>query len=712
MDKYKRLFFELHNLEDYLDSLPQARQELLSLLSEVLRKAKSCDTESERPTILSLKTYSFLALKKFIMKSHDHELDQWQIYVTKRVSGQGPDLFSSRADAEAWLRRKAPVKYVDGAWLGHIHRLTLTSPLYFRGVTKDAWQVLSEELGDGDINKNHVLIYRALLNSTGAQLPHADDPEFIRGDHGMEDVAVWKAAVCQMLLGLFSEQFLPEVLGFNLHFEQVKLDTLKASWELPEQGLSADYFLLHICIDNADSGHAAMALGIVARYMELVKDTAGADAAEAAWARVQAGYILSERVDETGSDHDGRLSDLEASVIEIIGLKAQVAQKLHCTSRAKIGQKKLADWLSPELWRSQHLQADLLGDLASAAPWVRRGNSQRSRLIKELSWGGKMFGACTNLEIKQLSAWINSLKDVPAENGCSEGQVNAKDSYWTMVGHADPVDGDEFLESEQHERLWHCPRTLSIHPLSTSLTERAFVQRKALQLPPSGFIDMTFLLPLWFSHTCLLQSMVSVPYRTTTLLASHMIRILRIEVGFPAETEGVAGIDDQPVARDKLSSFSSLSGYSDHGGCASLIDLGLELLRRYQSSHSHDFDAGFQQEPTCLDDILLNGSGNKRATAFARDMLRWSRAPVKNGPLLLGLARAFLDLEMWVASGDRSSGLLAERERAVLLGITARKAHCLDLCLDELRKLKGHACAEFAAAYELGRDEIELAFAG
>lgn len=66
-----------------------------------------------------------------------------------------------------------------------------------------------------------------------------------------------------------------EILGFDFHFEPITLPTLVALRELEELRTNACYFLLHVCIDNADTGHTAMALEIVIRYLEFVGKDAG-----------------------------------------------------------------------------------------------------------------------------------------------------------------------------------------------------------------------------------------------------------------------------------------------------------------------------------------------------------------------------------------------------------------------------------------------------
>lgn len=679
---YKDLYFKLHHLEDYPEILPYARETLCSLLSEAY-------SQYGEQSIMTISSYSRRAMEELLRNEHEQVLSRWEqnLATTHNTSSKSSCLFRSRQEAREWLRRNAPVKYVDGAWLGHIHKTT--TPFGLRGITKDTWQVLSEELGDGDLEKNHVYLYRQLLRDSDILLPDGDSPDFVHPDysHGMDDVKVWRAAVCQLLISLFPDDFLPEILGFNLHFEQLTLDTLMASRELSRYGISAYYFQLHISIDNADSGHAAMALGIVARYMDLITETKGEAAAQVAWRRVQAGYMLSrsagdvacepmQPVAEPSSEHGLFLpTEDEAAMISMFKSKAQVSSKIHCPNRVKIGQRTITEWLSTELWSSQRPQDQLrlLHDLGDASPWVRRGDSARSLLIRELSWKGKMFGAFTHAEVNRVKQWIDSLGTSPVER-------DEAGAYWRLVGEQQRLEypGPLLLDTEPSLYLSHVNEDVQL----------------AFPRPPVAGLTMVpaIFMPLWFSHGCLLENTVAVPFRSITLLSSYMLRILRAESGFSPEIAGVTGIDEQ----QRIS--------------PSLVDLGLEIWEQYTLRY-HVSGSPTAQMPTCLEDVLTTTlvEGDEEALAeargFAHAMLLWSKRPFVNLGLLLGLSRAFLDLEFWVAG---SLELLSEQGRHALWQLASRKSMSLSLCVEELRKDEDQY-RSFLRGYNLGRAWVERA---
>lgn len=665
-DLFRELYFKLQNLENHTEILPAAYETLRTLLIQPNASEKLPNTGDD---ILAISQYTVHALEDFLAAEHTNVLDQYERYQQRKQSGGGPELFSTRIGAEKWLVRNAPIKYVDGAWLGHIHRVT--TPFALRPITKEAWQVLSEELGDGDARKNHVRLYQQTLHSVGIHLPPGDSADFVQPGLGMEDGWVWKAAAGQLLISLFPNDFLPEILGFNLHYELLTLETLKATKELPLFGISAAYFLLHISIDNADSGHTAMALHIVETYLESVRETEGVAAEHDAWKRVQAGYQLSKTLGEAGhramEGYTPPLSEQENRIVKILKQKAGVSGRIHCMSRVRIGKQTLTEWLSDEHCGDDRAQKAWLSHLADASPWIVRGNSESSRLIGELSWGGKMYGAFTHAEIEHMKTWITSLEPIRHMPG---GDVAVEDT-WQAVTRDVVRDYPVFqVATETHSIRDLCSRV-----------RRACTVDLDFPAPPLdlGKGSLETLLPLWFTHSCLLENFVSIPYRTSTPFASHIIRILRAELGFAPETDDVAGTDYLRITSSHLS----------------LHDLGMAMMCQ-----------DGLPEPKCLEDVVGElRDTSSHAVTLAHSMLSWSIRPLQNSGLLLGLSRAFLDLECWVAETD----LLGQTGKEALHAMIVRKETSFRRCVTVLQEDKS-LYADFLLGYHFGRAEIESIF--
>src|SRR5690606_1447442 len=70
---------------------------------------------------------------------------------------------------------------------------------------------------------------------------------------------LFQQGLVQLALGWNAQEFLPEIVGFNLAYEQLPLHLLITAYELNELGIDPYYFTLHVTVDNADTGHARRA---------------------------------------------------------------------------------------------------------------------------------------------------------------------------------------------------------------------------------------------------------------------------------------------------------------------------------------------------------------------------------------------------------------------------------------------------------------------
>lgn len=503
---YKELFYQLHHVEQYPEALHAADRLLSSLMTQTNELASR---DKSKNSIMRLDKFTDVALSEYILNMEMTVQDEYTEYMEKRRAGQPRDLFTTVEDAAQWLKNISPVKLVDGAWLGNLR--VATQPFDLQPIIRIAWQVLSEELGDGVLDQNHVHVFQNLVRSAIPDFPTADSREFVDCHPDTGNTASWRSALAQLTISLFPNRYVPEILGFNMHFELVTLETLKASTELKEIGLNPLYFLLHICIDNSDVGHTAMALQTVIKYMKYVEETEGKAAVEEAWRRVQAGFALSQYVgqisDEQAAQHDmytyplGAVS-LKSQVIEIFRKKTQPARSVHCASSIKIKGLTIEQWLSPERWDYPEWQHKFMDALASTKPWVIRGDRNRSRLMRDLNWGGKMFGAFTAEECDTVGQWIDSL--VPETKTRTEAVLAST------------------------------PAKVSSARIPDSPTHVG-------KLP-----SLERLLPLWFSSAGLLEGFCAIPANTTSHYMMHILSTLRSQSGLGDTTYGVAAVDELP----------------------------------------------------------------------------------------------------------------------------------------------------------------------
>lgn len=651
MQTHKQLYYKLHNLEHHPGILPEFRELLLALLSSTIAGAQN---ESE-DNILQVHDFSHDALQDFLKKKDDDVQNQYEEYVARRKNGGPREIFGDKDEAKWWLKQAAPVKYVDGAWLGHINKIS--TPFKLRNTTKNAWQVMSEELGDGDLAKNHVHVYRELMDDIHAGLPPADSEDFIHPRHELNEAHCWKAAMAQLLISLFAHEFLPEALGFNMAYESLPLHLLKTIKELREVRLNAYYFELHICIDNADTGHAAMAMNTVVNYINLVERTDGTEAAEVAWRRVQAGYILAEglpTIPESPSLRKGSKSAdtfprsaTESALINIFAAKSAVAHKIHCNSRLKIGRRSLVDWLEPGAFAKSEWQKDFLRDLSNCKPWVIKGSSSKSKLVKELSWEGRMFGSFTQSEVEIVKAWIDEI-GAPVQEVMPGLQV-----YYDFTKRV-PSDLSPMGEGDGD--------ILSQYPVISNYRSSpeyaALLQHdvpiESVEAPISmTSLDIRNFLPLWFVSTALLESLPSVPVRAADAFGSALIRVLRAQTGFDIEGPGVAGMEE--INR------------TDSGHAIGIVELGLTICER----------VGLPRPETLKEAV---GFGGKESVNFAKWMLSVSMRWLTHRDILVGMSWAFMELHEAMSAEEGDDSLMGIKERHVLKSIAERERNGLQVC--------------------------------
>ncbi|RYF14219.1 MAG: iron-containing redox enzyme family protein [Comamonadaceae bacterium] len=300
---------------------------------------------------------------------------RYAAYLEERKAGGPRRYFSNRAHALYVLRSVAPTKLVDGSWLYGL------LPHWRSPRLSDLVRTYVEELGEGAVDKNHVVLYRNLLAR------HALDP--------LDDLpdALYEQGVIQLALGWNAQEFLPEVVGFNLGYEQLPLHLLITSYELNELGIDPYYFTLHVTVDNADTGHARRACQAVLDMLPRMDDGG------AFWRRVQAGCKLADAGLGTSDVIQG--FDIGREALRILAHKAKAGGGAH-SDYCRVAGRSVNDWLG---------DPQRIGDFVSAlekAGWIRFGEPVENSRFWGLLQGerAEMFGVFSSYELQVLHDWI------------------------------------------------------------------------------------------------------------------------------------------------------------------------------------------------------------------------------------------------------------------------------------------------------------------
>jgi hypothetical protein len=314
-------------------------------------------------------------LDDWMLAQHETVGHAYADYLTDRRQGAPRRYFSNRAHALAFLRGVAPTKLVDGSWLYGLVK-HWRNPRF-----SDLLHTYLEELGEGRADRNHVLLYRQLLDATGiTHWQDQPDDRYVQG-------------ALQLALAAHVEDLVPEVIGFNLGYEQLPLHLLITAYELNELGIDPYYFTLHTTVDNADNGHARRAVNAVREMVPLLGD------AQAFWRRVRTGYALNDL--GAGTLQVIEEFDAEAEVIALLRRKATVGQVMH-SDYCRIAGRRINDWLADGQQMPQFLKA------LEETGWIKRNAPPSESRFWRLLDGdhAEMFGVFSGSELQLLQDWI------------------------------------------------------------------------------------------------------------------------------------------------------------------------------------------------------------------------------------------------------------------------------------------------------------------
>ncbi|MDX3893740.1 iron-containing redox enzyme family protein [Pusillimonas sp.] len=314
-------------------------------------------------------------LEEWMTQRHEAVGQQYLDYLAEREAGAPRRYFGNRSHALYFLQGVAPTKFVDGSWLYGL------LPQWRDDRYRNLIRIYLEELGEGRAEDNHVAMYRKLLATNGCEhgMPLSDE-HYVQG-------------AIQMCLAGNAAYFLPEVVGFNLGYEQLPLHLLITTHELKELGIDAYYFQVHVTVDNAGTGHARKAL-------ESVRALCSPGDEQNYYSRVRRGYCLNDL--GAGTVSVIASFDLQAEVTRVLAEKSVHGRHMH-SDYCKVAGRTVNEWLT----HSGDVP-DFLRELERHG-WIKRhcdpAQSRFWRLIEGEC--ADMFGVFSGYERQVIYDWIS-----------------------------------------------------------------------------------------------------------------------------------------------------------------------------------------------------------------------------------------------------------------------------------------------------------------
>ncbi len=180
----------------------------------------------------------------------------------------------------------SPFALVDGCWLRNV-----SAQRNHTEVTSILTRIFADEIGNSRHEHNHANVYRGLLRELGWDLPPVDALAYATDERIPS--AAFKAPSFLLAMNLLHADYFPELLGVNLAIEMSGLDGFYAEMirDLEALGHTADFWRLHISVDNFSTGHAKQSVVAIMCHLDDVAQAHGQPVMQLTWQRVWNGLM-------------------------------------------------------------------------------------------------------------------------------------------------------------------------------------------------------------------------------------------------------------------------------------------------------------------------------------------------------------------------------------------------------------------------------------
>lgn len=271
----RELFYRLVNIENFPNTLPLAAELVRRNLAEA--EILLQHGAAGRYTDASYFDYTPQAL---------YERGE-RVYWDKLVNPYRPLTEIPDRDEVIFTQSTYALGYlIDGAWL---HKLANTGHCE-RESDQLLFSIYADEMGHGDLVKNHLTLTHRVLHSLGIDLPHIRTAAFIDQADLPDDL--YGFSLHQLAMCLLPDTFYNELLGYNYAIEMFGSGELRLHemQKLRQHGFDDCYEQAHLAIDNFSAGHTKQAADIIVAYLDGVRRAAGEDVVQQEWRRIWRGY--------------------------------------------------------------------------------------------------------------------------------------------------------------------------------------------------------------------------------------------------------------------------------------------------------------------------------------------------------------------------------------------------------------------------------------
>ncbi|HVB42914.1 MAG TPA: iron-containing redox enzyme family protein [Streptosporangiaceae bacterium] len=271
----RELFYRLINIENFANTLPLAAERAARLFADA-EVLFTCGAAG-RYTDASYFDYSPQALYERAER----------VYWEKLVKPYQPLASIPDADEVVFLQTTYALgALIDAAWIHRVANLGRSQ----RPCDAALFAIYADELGYGDLRKNHITLIHRALRSMGIKLPHIRNAAFMDQDDLPDEL--YGFSLHQLCMALFPDTYYNEILGYNLAIEMFGLGELRLHEieKLRHYGFDDCYEQAHLTIDNISAGHSRQAADIIVTYLDGIRRVLGDAAVQREWRRVWRGY--------------------------------------------------------------------------------------------------------------------------------------------------------------------------------------------------------------------------------------------------------------------------------------------------------------------------------------------------------------------------------------------------------------------------------------